>query len=159
MARVTLYVPEELLATARAARPDANLSALLQAGLRGLLGCEHAALACSRCGHETTTSAVEAAALERFYRAVMGRLREHVDAFGTVEGAARLVRTVALAHGVAARRLVTRSPAPPAPPEPAALPRPWCPCPPRPRPATVTRPTTNPRSRPHDPPTVPRARP
>jgi hypothetical protein len=42
MARVNVYLPDELAELVRGACPGLNVSGVLQAGLRELLGCDHA---------------------------------------------------------------------------------------------------------------------
>ena len=100
MPRVNVWVPDELHQAA-SALPAVNWSAAIQSGLRGLLACDHDAMACTSCGHETTAEAVRREALERFYRDLLTELALLVAAAGTPEGAARVARKVALAHGIA----------------------------------------------------------
>ena len=99
MPRVTLWVPDELAAMVRSELPDANWSAALQSGLRAALECDHPRFGCSACGDQLERSDVTGPPLSRFFSAVMARLGHHVDQAG-YEGAARLVRTVAIDHGV-----------------------------------------------------------
>lgn len=100
MTRTTVWIPDELLERVRAERPDLNLSAIVQGALRELLDCPHDTLVCSACGELGLRDEIERAALGRFWRAVAVRLEPLIDRRGTAEGAARLVREVAVAHGV-----------------------------------------------------------
>lgn len=100
MPRVNVWVPDELHRAAQAL-PGVNWSAAIQAGLRDLLECPHDELSCSSCGHPTTATALRSSALESFYRQLLTELALLVQSAGTVEGAARVARKVALAHGIA----------------------------------------------------------
>lgn len=98
--RVTVWVPDRLHQAVVSGLPEINWSAAMQSGLRHALDCEHAALECSTCGHETRSADVAGEALEAFYRRLLWDLAAHVNRFGTTEGAVRIVRKVALAHGI-----------------------------------------------------------
>ena len=100
MPRVNVWVPDELHQAAKEL-PGVNWSAAMQTGLRGLLACDHEDLSCSACGHPTTAAAIRRDGLEAFYRQLLTELGVLVQAAGTVEGAARVARKVAVAHGIA----------------------------------------------------------
>ena len=95
MARVSVYVPDELEATVRERLPGVNRSEVLQRALRALLGCEHSAAVCADCGEPVSISGAEAAALDGFYSALLEALEEPVLRGATAEGAARVAKEVA----------------------------------------------------------------
>lgn len=99
MGRVTVYVDDELLAAAEAASPGLNKSAVFQAGLRALSGCEHHELTCTCCGETMTAEAVAGPRLARFFVSINNRFRDRLDRPG-YQGAAQLVRQLAADHGI-----------------------------------------------------------
>jgi post-segregation antitoxin (ccd killing protein) len=100
MARVTLSLPDELAELLRVQLPQLNISGVLQEALRARLACDHRTLACSRCSAPVSRFSLEDDALGRFYKAAMWELRELVDEGGTVEGAARVLKRIAICHAV-----------------------------------------------------------
>ena len=101
LARVNVYLPEELVALVRAALPGVNVSAVLQAGLRDLLDCPHPAAACAECGASIDLDERIDAALGAFYLDCLWELADLARRSGTAEGAARIVKSVALRHRIA----------------------------------------------------------
>lgn len=101
MARVTVYVPDDLWHNATGRHPDLNKSAVFQAGLRALERCDHDELTCRCCGDAVTRADVAGQALSVFYVSILNRFRERIDQPG-YSGAARLIRNLAADHGVPA---------------------------------------------------------
>lgn len=97
-----MWLPDELAALARDQLPGVNLSAVLQAGLRALVDCDHDQVACCRCGAEVDVDDLVDTALSHFYRSALWELEPLVRQLGTAEGAARVLKSVAERHGVAA---------------------------------------------------------
>ena len=95
MARMSVYVPDELDQAVREHLPGVNRSELLQRALRALLGCEHDAVVCADCGETVSIAETEADALDHFYRELLWALEEPVRAGATAEGAARVAKRVA----------------------------------------------------------------
>lgn len=102
MARVNLYVPDELLATVRDALPDLNASAVLQDGLRARLVCTHDELACRRCALPITRAAVSEPRIGEFWFDLWWALDGLIARGGTAEGAARVARDVGRRHQITA---------------------------------------------------------
>jgi hypothetical protein len=100
--RVNVFVPDELFAAIREHLPGLNVSRTLQDALAALLGCEHGCLACAACGTTIDRADVVAQELDAFYGDVLNRLEPLVWKVGTAEGAARILRDVALRYGVTA---------------------------------------------------------
>jgi hypothetical protein len=100
MARVTLSVPDELLELVRQSIPNLNISAALQDALRARLSCSHKVLACRSCAASMEARDVIDEALSRFYGDALWDLGELVRTGGTVEGSARVLKSVAERHGV-----------------------------------------------------------
>lgn len=99
MPRKHVWLPQELLAAVEE-RGHVNYSAVLQEGLRGLIGCEHDALACQACAAPIDRHQLVDEGLARFYRAAVWALEDLVYRVGTAEGACRVLREVARAHKV-----------------------------------------------------------
>ena len=97
MARMNVSVPDELVALVREQLPGLNVSGVLQEGLRARLGCNHAVLACTRCGGRLDHWHLVDAALGRFYADVLWEIGELVRRMpaATAEGACRVVKRVA----------------------------------------------------------------
>ncbi len=95
MARVNVYLPDELAATLRAELPELNLSQLVQEAIRGVLGCSHVELACRACAEPIDRWALVDDHLGRFYGDLLWELTDLVGRCGTAEGAARVVKAVA----------------------------------------------------------------
>jgi len=100
MARVTLSLPDELADMVRTQLPDLNVSGVLQEALRARLCCRHDAIYCAHCAAPLERLALEGAAIGRFFKAAMWELGELVDRGGTVEGAARVLKRIAIGHAV-----------------------------------------------------------
>lgn len=100
MARVTLSLPDELLDLIRESLPQLNISATLQDALRARLSCSHKVLACASCAASMEATEVIDEALSRFYGDALWDLGELVRTGGTVEGSARVLKSVAERHGV-----------------------------------------------------------
>lgn len=96
MARVNVWVPDELHATLRDELPELNVSKLLQDAIRSTLGCRHEQLACRRCAAPVDRYALLDEALGEFYRDLLWSLEPLVSRVGTAEGAARIAKDVAL---------------------------------------------------------------
>jgi hypothetical protein len=99
MPRRNLYLSPELDALARAL-PDVNLSELLKRALLEISNCPHDRLVCACCGRPTSPAEVSLEQRERFYRDLMWELEELLHAGGTLEGAGRIAKTLALRHGL-----------------------------------------------------------
>jgi hypothetical protein len=99
--RLNVYLPDELTDALRAELPDLNVSRALQEALRSLLTCAHGDLCCQRCSKPLYRQDVAEEALSAFYVDVWDRLDLLVRKVGTAEGAARILRDVAVRHGVA----------------------------------------------------------
>lgn len=100
MARVTLSVPTELLELVRQSIPSLNISAALQEALRARLSCSHKVLACAACAAPLEARDLVDDALSRFYGDALWDLGELLRTGGTVEGSARVLKSVAERHGV-----------------------------------------------------------
>jgi post-segregation antitoxin (ccd killing protein) len=96
MARLNVWVPDELDAALRAQLPGINVSKLLQEAIRGVLGCRHEQLACRRCALPIDRHALLDERLGEFYRDLLWSLEPLVNRIGTAEGAARIAKDVAL---------------------------------------------------------------
>lgn len=99
MGRRTVWIPDELDALALEQLPAINWSAALQAGVRALLECSHEQLGCTSCGEQVPRHRIVGGPLEDLYRSIMLELGTRVASPG-YEGAARIVRRVAIDHGV-----------------------------------------------------------
>lgn len=104
MARVTLWVPDELEAAVRGDLDGLNWSAVLQEGLRARLGCRHDTVVCSWCAEPIDRLALADAAKGSLFLDTMDRVSELVRRVGTAEGAARVALDVAQRHQVSAAR-------------------------------------------------------
>lgn len=100
--RVHLWLPEKLAAKAAEQVPDVNLSQLLQEAVRGILGCEHLDLSCESCAKPIDRWALRDEWLDRFYSEVLWALEPLVQRCGTAEGAARVLKDIALRHQIKA---------------------------------------------------------
>jgi hypothetical protein len=106
--RVNVYIPDELAERVRAELPDLNLSKLVQSALSSARGCIHERVTCELCGALIGKAELSAQILEDFYREAMNRLEDLVRKCGTAEGAARILRDVALGHDVGRFRPLPR---------------------------------------------------
>lgn len=98
MARMNVYLPDELDATVRAKLPDLNVSALLQRGLQAALECRHARMVCAECAMPVDQRQAIDDALCAFFIDLHWRLVELVDRGGTAEGAGRIAHDIATRH-------------------------------------------------------------
>lgn len=105
--RLSVWVPDELADTIKERLPMANVSRVLQDGLRSLLKCPHDTAACGDCGAPMDKAQIIDEALSSFYRALMWELHDLVNAGGTAEGAARVLKGVGEAHQVSAARRIS----------------------------------------------------
>ena len=99
MARLSVYVPDDLVDRLKTERPGANVSALLQAALRGAVGCQHDDFVCECCGLRVARGAVEHRAMDTLWSAIFRRLEAHVHARGSVEGAVTVAKAAATEAG------------------------------------------------------------
>jgi hypothetical protein len=102
MARLSVYVPDELAELVREQLPGVNVSRLLQEQLRGRLECAHERLTCGRCTAELERTELVRAPLAAFWWEIAAAVEPIVFLVGTAEGAAAAAWTVARAHGIAA---------------------------------------------------------
>lgn len=103
--KVSVWVPDELLAEVRQELPDLNLSATLRAGLEAALVCEHRRVVCGDCATAIDVAAdLVQPALARFYSDALDRLAPLVHEGRTAEGAARVLKDVAERHQIARAR-------------------------------------------------------
>jgi hypothetical protein len=100
MARVTVYLPDELEAMVRAELPGLNVSATLRKTLESLLSCSHPRWRCVDCGSDVDQVAHDVHLVARFYGEVMIAVEPLVFRVGTAEGAAAAVHDVASAWGI-----------------------------------------------------------
>jgi hypothetical protein len=101
VARLNVYVPDELEAAMREQLPGLNVSAVLREALHGLLRCDHAVVRCCGCSADLRRSALEIAAVAGFWRELAPELERLAWAQGTATGAAAVVWRAAGARGVA----------------------------------------------------------
>ncbi len=100
MARVTVYVPDELRARIREQLPGINLSKELQDALVGRLDCRHDELRCARCAARLDRLEAIDAALGRFYGELWEQLGALAHRAGTAEGAVKVLREVGNDFGI-----------------------------------------------------------
>lgn len=96
MPRVNVWLPEELHQLLKSSLPHVNVSQLLQDAIRGVLGCRHEQLACAACAEPVDRWAMLDEHLGRFYADLLAALEALVARCGTAEGAARVLRDVAV---------------------------------------------------------------
>lgn len=89
--RLNVTVPDELWLAAKARAPGVNVSGVLQAGLRALLGCAHDRAVCAACAEEVDLYELTQRSRRDLAWAVWLRLTDHVVAGGTAEGSARVL--------------------------------------------------------------------
>lgn len=100
MARLNVYLPDELEATMRATLPGLNVSAVLRAAIESVLDCPHEEWACVDCGSHVDRAAEQLGVVVGFYRDAMDRIEPLVFAGGTAEGAAAALQDAARARGI-----------------------------------------------------------
>lgn len=100
--RVHCWLPDALAAEAAERIPEASFSQLLQEAVRGILGCEHVELACETCAQPIDRWALRDEWLDRFYTEMLWALEPLVQRCGTAEGAARVIKDIALRHQIKA---------------------------------------------------------
>jgi hypothetical protein len=105
MARLNVWVPDELLAKMRAELPGLNVSKVFQDGVRALIGCKHTHLVCAECAQQLDLAAIVDTAKSAFYSQLRWELEALVNNDGTAEGAARVAKDVAVAHQITAAKL------------------------------------------------------
>lgn len=96
MPRVNVWLPEALAETLRTQLPHVNVSQLLQGAIRSVLGCHHERLACASCSAPVDKWALVDERMDGFYGDVLFALHPVVTRGGTAEGAARVLKEVAL---------------------------------------------------------------
>lgn len=101
MGKLSVSVPDELIEAARTRHPAMNVSRVLQDALRVALDCPHHDLVCAGCGDELEAARLSRLALERFYVDAIRALEDLLWRGGSVEGSARVLRRLALEHGLA----------------------------------------------------------
>ena len=94
--RVNVWLPDQLVGTVRDRLPGLNISRVLQDALRERLGCRHERVVCADCALPFDVHGHTDAALDRFYLDVIDAVERLMVAGGTIEGAARVTREVAL---------------------------------------------------------------
>jgi len=100
MARVTVYVPDELRAQVQQQLPGLNLSKELQDVLVSRLDCRHDELRCARCAAPLSRLEAVDAALGHFYNELWWRVGELVHQAGTAEGTIKVLRDVGNDFGI-----------------------------------------------------------
>lgn len=100
MKRVSVTIPDELAREVRHKLPGVNVSGLLQDALRAALECPHGRLVCATCSMPVDGRRVAQGLLDAFYRDVLDALERLLIDGGSVEGAARVTRTVGLRHQI-----------------------------------------------------------
>lgn len=101
MPRVNVYLPDELADELSRSMPDLNLSRAVQEAIRSRLECDHDALACVRCSRPLERRRLVDDTASRFYAECLGELEPLVNVRGTAEGAAQLLKRVAVRWGLA----------------------------------------------------------
>lgn len=100
MARVTVYVPDQLRDRVRDELPGLVISQVLQAALVSKLDCRHDELSCARCAAQVDRLELVDAALGAFYGEAWYRLGELAGQAGTAEGAVAIFRRVGEDFGI-----------------------------------------------------------
>lgn len=100
MARVTLYLPDELAARIRHELPGLNISRALREALVERLACRHDELACPTCAAVMVRAELVDDALCAFYAQAWAQLGELAARAGTAEGAVAILRRVAEDFGL-----------------------------------------------------------
>lgn len=102
MPRINVWIPDDLDRTLRRRLPEINRSAVVQGALAALLDCDHDALSCSTCSTPVDHRRLIDDAQSRLYLDQLWELDPLVRRGGTAEGAARILKSVALRHHVTA---------------------------------------------------------
>lgn len=97
---MSVWVPDELAASVREHLPKLNISNVLQDGLRQRLRCHHFTAQCVECAQPIDVNALVAQGKLAFYSQLLMGIEDLIAADGTVEGAARVAKSVAEAHGL-----------------------------------------------------------
>jgi hypothetical protein len=100
MARISVYLPDELVELVREQLPGVNVSRLVQETLAGRLACGHERVTCVRCTAAFDRSELDAVAVRAFWLEVSAAVEPIVWAVGTAEGAAAAAWGVARAQGL-----------------------------------------------------------
>jgi hypothetical protein len=96
---VNIYLPDQLANQLAEQFPDLNRSALVQDALRRLVECDHATLNCAHCGSTVHAAQWAAELLGGFYRRLHARMENHLNTGGTVVGACKVLRGLAIESG------------------------------------------------------------
>jgi hypothetical protein len=102
MARLSVYVPDELARLVREQLPRLNVSATLQAALSRHLACGHETLVCSGCSAIVDRQTVERAGERSLWLALVEVVEPLVWRCATAEGAAAAMWRVANARALPA---------------------------------------------------------
>jgi hypothetical protein len=100
MARISVYLPDELVELVREQLPDVNVSRLVQEALSGRLACSHERVTCVRCTAAFDRTELDRIALAAFWLEVEAAVEPIVFMVGTAEGAAAAAWGVARAQGL-----------------------------------------------------------
>lgn len=107
MPRINVWIPDELHATIKRELPGMNVSAVVQGALAAKLDCRHDELVCAGCATPVDHRALADDAMGQLYADALGDLDPLMRRGGTVEGAIRVLRDVALRHRVTRARQMT----------------------------------------------------
>lgn len=102
MARVNVWLPDELYEQVKEQLAGLKISHVLQDRLRALLQCRHLELACRECGKALDRYRLIDEAMSHFYFDLLWELDHLVRDLGTAEGACRVIKDVAERHQVSA---------------------------------------------------------
>jgi hypothetical protein len=95
---LTVTVPAELLANARAVNADLDVSTLLTEALQSMLGCTHDTLVCARCRKGVLRGDIIERPLTLFYLDLLALITDHARKDGSVVGLGKRVRELAVTH-------------------------------------------------------------
>lgn len=97
---MSVWVPDELAAAVKEHLPKLNVSNVLQDGLRQRLRCHHFTVQCADCAETIDVNALVDQGKSAFYTQLLMEIENLINADGTLEGAARVAKSVALSHGL-----------------------------------------------------------
>lgn len=101
MPRRNVWMSDELVAMVAEQLPGVNLSAALRAGLLDLIECDHHRVLCADCGEPVDLAElVVGPAIARFFGDGVRAVLDLMHAGGTCEGAAQVLKAVAIDHQV-----------------------------------------------------------
>lgn len=92
MARLNVYLPDELAGEVKRRFPGLNVSETLQNALRALWECQHWHLACAACSEPVELHGAIDAAVTALFRDIYVALLPSMQRGGTAEGAARVMQ-------------------------------------------------------------------